>query len=198
MKYKIPGTQFSLEWEAGSHVLQHWNTWLKIYQWVTGMKDWVPRTDNCQLQRNYLLQNCCAPPVGNIPAFWLSAGHPKMPRNGTGQPRPPAEGLRWLLDLQVCMSLYVLQQLHNTTKYQVFHTPPQDLVAAENPTHVLYSEKSVTAGQGLCSCHSPVNASRCIQSLLECFTFWQYGRSYFSPPVLRSSGWKSLWKHWCL
>lgn len=46
----------------------------------------------------------------------------------------------------------------------MFCTPPQDLVTAENPTHVLYSEKSVTAGQGLRSCHSPVNASRYIES----------------------------------
>ena len=131
----------------------------------------------CQLQRNYfyILQNCSAPPVGNLPGRWLSAAQlqvtPKCQEMVWSSSTPPVEGLLCLLDLQMFSSLYVLQQLHNTTKYQVFHSPSQDLVTAQNSTHVLDGEKSVTGEQGLCSCCSSVNASRYLQSLPDCFTF---------------------------
>lgn len=45
----------------------------------------------------------------------------------------------------------VIQQLLNTGKSQVFHSSPQDSVTAQNSTHVLYSEKSVSGEQGLSS-----------------------------------------------
>lgn len=45
---------------------------------------------------------------------------------------------------------------------------------------------------------SPVNAPRCLQSLLDCFPFWQYGKSNFSPPVLHALTCKSQPEHWHL
>lgn len=95
---------------------------------------------------------------------------------------PPVEGFLCLLDLQIFSSLDVLQHLLNTTEYQVFHTLPQDSVTAQNSPHVLYSEKSVTEEQGLDSCHSPVNASRCLQSLLDCFYLLAIWKEQFLTP----------------
>lgn len=139
------------------------------------------------------------PSCGYLPGFWLSAMQlqvtPKCQEMMWSSSLPPVEGFFCLLDLQIFSSLCVLQQLHNTTKYQVFHTPPQDLVTAQNSTHVLYSEKSVTGEQGLCSCHLPVNASRYLQSFLDCFIFWQYGKSDFSPPILHALTCKSQPEH---
>lgn len=165
---------------------------------------WAPRIDKCQLRRNYfyILQNCSAPHVGKLPGLWLSAAQlqltPKCQEMVQSSSTPPMEGLLCLLDLQMFSSLYVLQQLHNTRKYHMFHTPPQDLVAAQNSFHMLYSEKSVTGEQGLHSCHSSVNVCRYLQSLLNCFSFWQYGKNYFSPQILHTLAWKSQWNHWHL
>lgn len=126
-----------------------------------------------------------------------AADHPQMPRNYVEQLYASCGEIPLPLDLQIFSSLYVLQQLFNTTKSQVFHAPPQDSVT-QNSAHVLYSEKSVTGEQGLKSCHSPVNASRCLQPLLDCFTFWQYGRRNFSPPILHALTCKSQPEYWHL
>jgi len=88
-----------------------------------------------------MLPDCSAPAAGDLPGPWLSAAQPQVTPQGQEMARsrsaPPAEKLLCLSDLQPFTSLYVLQQLHNTTRYQVFHTPHQDLVTAQNSTRVL-------------------------------------------------------------
>lgn len=125
-----------------------------------------------------------------------AASHPKMPRNYVEQLYGSCGMIPLPLGPANLKSLCA-QQLLNPTKYLVFHIPPQDLVT-QNSSHVLYSEKSATAEQGLSSCHSPVNASRCLQSLLDCFTFWQSGKSNFSPPILHALTCKSQPERWHL
>lgn len=160
------------------------------------------QTSSCQRRRNYfhMWQNFSAlllVPLRVLVICNPAADHPQMPRNYVEQLYASCGEIPLPLDLQIFSSLYVLQQLFNTTKSQVFHAPPQDSVT-QNSAHVLYSEKSVTGEQGLKSCHSPVNASRCLQPLLDCFTFWQYGRRNFSPPILHALTCKSQPEYWHL
>lgn len=109
---------------------------------------------------------------------------------------PPVEGFLCLLDLQIFSSLYVRSSYSTqpNLRYFTLHLRTRLL----KPPLVLYSEKSVTGEQGLNSCHSPVNAPRCRQSLLDCFTLWQYGKSHFSPPILHVLTCKSQPEHWHL